>query len=136
MNEVAAKEWLIKSWHHLSSATVLYNVEHYTDTIAIDLHYSIEIALKSFLAYQNKKIIKTHNLVELHSSIINFIDFNEEEIDLLRVASAYHIKGSYPSPHRSLPPRDEIKQVLDFTNNLLEKVCTILNIPIEEIKAK
>jgi len=55
MNKTAAEEWLTKAWHHLSSGIVLYNAAHYTDTIAVDLHYAVEIMLKSILAYENKK---------------------------------------------------------------------------------
>jgi hypothetical protein len=45
MNEQSAKEWLIKSWHNLSSAKILHDVNHYTDIIAVDLHYACEKAL-------------------------------------------------------------------------------------------
>ncbi|MCX6052665.1 MAG: HEPN domain-containing protein [Campylobacterales bacterium] len=134
MNETSAKEWLTKSWHHLSSAQLLYKAEHYTDVIAIDLHYTVEIMLKSFLAYQNKQIYKTHNLIELHSHIVEYINFDENDKDLLRLITTYHIKESYPNPHRRLPSREEIKQVLDFAENLLVRVCTLLGISIEEIK--
>jgi len=134
MNETSAKEWLTKAWHHLSSAKLLYDANHYTDVIAVDLHYALEIILKSFLAYQNKQILKTHNLLELHSHIGDMIDFNEDEKDVLRIASAYHIKSSYPTPHRTLPSREEIKTVLDFTEGLLEEVCAILRIDQSEVK--
>lgn len=132
MNETSAREWLTKAWHHLSSAQVLYGVEHYTDVIAIDLHYAVEIMLKSFLAYDNKQILKTHNLMELHSHIVDCIYFDGNEKDMLRLITTYHIKESYPTLHRRLPPREEIKQVLDFTNNLFDKVCALLNISIDK----
>jgi HEPN domain-containing protein len=132
MNETSAREWLTKAWHHLSSAQVLDNVEHYTDVIAIDLHYAVEITLKSFLAYENRQILKTHNLLEIHSCIIDHIDFDENDKDMLRLITTYHIKESYPTPHRRLPPRDEIKQVLDFTHNLFNQVCTLLKISIDK----
>lgn len=59
MNERSAREWLTKAWHDLSSAKILYEANHYTDTIAVELHYAIEKSFKSFLAYQNKQIPKT-----------------------------------------------------------------------------
>ena len=136
MNETSAKEWLVKAWHNLSSAQILFKADHYADVIAVDLHYSAEILLKSFLAYQNKQIHKTHNLIEIHSHILDFIDFTEKEKDLLRLMTTYHIKESYPSPHRRLPPREEIQEVLDFTDQLFIKVCTLLNISVQEIKAQ
>ncbi|MDK9692877.1 MAG: HEPN domain-containing protein [Sulfurimonas sp.] len=136
MNETAAKEWLVKAWHHHSSGKLLFEAKHYTDVISIDLHYAIEVTLKAFLAYENKQIIKTHNLLELHSHLLHFIDFNEDEKELLRIATTYHIKGSYPPKDRQLPPREEIKKVLEFSDALLKEVCTHLNISIEEIKAQ
>jgi len=32
-NKTYAKEWLEKAYHDLSSATILFNSNHYTDTI-------------------------------------------------------------------------------------------------------
>jgi len=66
MNKTAAREWLTKAWHHFSSAKLLFIADHYTDIIAVELHYSIEIALKSFLAYENLKILRSHELFEIY----------------------------------------------------------------------
>ena len=55
-NKKIAVEWLKKAYHDLSSARLLYAAGHYTDTIANDLQQAIEKTLKSFLAYENKKI--------------------------------------------------------------------------------
>jgi len=134
MNEPAAKEWLNKAWHHYGSGCILYEANHYTDTIAVDLHYCVEIILKSFLAYENKKILKTHNLLEISELVKDYISFTTEEQALLAVITKYHIKGSYPTRDRRLPSKDEIKEVLDFTDNLFHQVCTILNINPEEVK--
>jgi len=134
MNEVAAKEWLTKAWHHYSSAALLYQVQHYTDVIAVDLHYAVEITLKSILAYENKKILKTHDINELAKLLEENLSFSEDEERLMVLITTYHIKGSYPTPHRKLPSRDEIKKVLEFANQLLDRVCTLLNISTHEIK--
>jgi len=50
MNETASKEWLIKAWHHLSTAELLSEANHYTDVIAIEIHYAAEISLKAFFS--------------------------------------------------------------------------------------
>ena len=42
MNKTSAKEWLVKVWHDLSSANILFEAEHYTDSIGVDLHYALE----------------------------------------------------------------------------------------------
>jgi HEPN domain-containing protein len=66
MNVTSAKDWLVKSWHHYSSAKILFDAYHFTDCIAVDLHYSIEISLKAILAYRNDKIVKSHDYHEKH----------------------------------------------------------------------
>lgn len=134
MNESAAKDWLNKAWHHFSSASLLYKANHYTDVIAIDLHYAVEIILKSILAYDNKKILKTHDLNQLSFEIEDKIYFDYDEQKMLAIISKYHIKGSYPTPDRALPSRIEIEEVIEFTDKLFYQVCKILNIKIEEIK--
>ena len=87
MNKATANEWLTKSWHHYSSGKVLYDAQHYTDTIAVDLHYAVELMLKSFLAYENKKIIKTHDLLEISELIKDYIVFSEDEMSLMDIKS-------------------------------------------------
>ena len=133
MNKESAKSWIVKSWHHYKSGVILYDALHYTDTIAVDLHYAIEIMLKSLLAYDNKKIIKTHDLVEIYDNIKQYIDFNEDELLLLDIITTYHIKESYPALDRTMPSRNEIKEVLEFTKELLERICKILKIDISRL---
>lgn len=134
MNETSAKEWLTKAWHHLGSAKILYEAHHYTDTIAIDLHYAVEIMLKSFLAYENKKIVKTHNLIDIYKSVMEYIKFDETTLNMLDLISSYHIKEAYPPMHRALPSEEEIKEILDFTEELFYKICITLDINDTEVR--
>ena len=133
MNKQAAKEWLTKAWHDLSGAKILYEANHYTDTIAVELHYAVEKMLKSFLAYENKKIPKTHELLVIYKKIQSYITFDENEIDLLVQITDYHIEESYPVFERNLPSREEIKEVLDFAVKLFENVCQIVDVDKKEV---
>ncbi|MEA3386966.1 MAG: HEPN domain-containing protein [Patescibacteria group bacterium] len=133
MNRESAKEWLIKSWHNLSTAKILFDVNHYTDVIAVDLHNSCEKALKALIAYQNKKIPKTNSLIEISKDITSDIDLSDN-FYLLKQISKYHIEESYPVFNRALPSRDEIKEVLEFSQKLFEKVCNILDIELAEVQ--
>ena len=132
MNETSAKEWLEKAWHNLSTAQLLYKVEHYTDIIAVELHYCCEKSLKAFLAYENKKIPKTHDLSDIYELVKNYINL-DDHLDLLEQITKYHIEESYPAFHRELPSRDEIKEALIFTQDLFDKVCSILDIDKKEL---
>ena len=133
MNKQAAKEWLAKAWHNLSGARIFYDVNHYTDVTAVELHYAVEKILKSFLANQNKKIPKTHDLVDIYELIKVYINLDDDKIFLDQITE-YHIDESYPAFDRNLPPRDEIKEVLLFAEELFDKVCDILDIDKDEIK--
>ena len=133
MNKRASKEWLTKAWHNLSGAKIFYDVNHYTDTIAVELHYAVEKSLKSFLAYQNQKIPKTHDLSKIHSFILDKITFDESELELLDTISEYHIEESYPVFDRPLPSREEIKEVLVLAQKLFDDVCMSLDIDKSEL---
>jgi HEPN domain-containing protein len=133
MNRNSAVEWLKKVFHDLKSAQILYEANHYTDSIGVDLHYAIEKSFKTFLAYENKKILKTHDLHLLRSEIENYILFTFEEIKIINMATDYHIEESYPQYDRKLPSREEIKEVLEFTEHLFDKVCIILDIEKDEL---
>jgi HEPN domain-containing protein len=138
MNETAMTEWLTKAYHDITSAKILYEANHYTDSIAVDLHYAVEKILKSFLAYENKKIPKTHDLVEVYKRIDKKykekLEFYDEDLDMLENISEYHIEESYPPFENSLPPREEMREVLEFSQCLLDKTCKILNVDKESLK--
>lgn len=132
MNEQAAKEWLTKAWHNISGAKLFYEADHYTDATAVELRYGVEKILKALIAFQNKKIPKTHDIYELYKQVDNLLDL-EYSLDLMDQITRYHIEEAYPAYNRNPPPKEEIKKVLDFSNALLKEVCDILDISIEEI---
>ena len=37
MNKKSAKEWLEKAWHNYSAARILFDSNHYTDVVAVEL---------------------------------------------------------------------------------------------------
>lgn len=127
-NKTYATEWLEKAYHDLDSAMILFNAGHYTDTIGYILHQSIEKIFKSLLAYENKPILKTHNLVELHELLTEHMELPEDEIILLGIATTYNTQQRYPTPHKRLPPREEIARILALSQKLLDRVCRLLDI--------
>lgn len=133
MNKTASIEWLTISFHDLKSAQILYDANHYTDSIGSDLQQCIEKSMKAIIAYKNQKIPKTHDLYELYE-LINELEFEDNHIDILYIATDYYKEDRYPNPNYFLPPKEEIKEVLDFADSLLEKVCEILKVDMDEIK--
>jgi len=133
MNKTSAIQWLKIAYHDLQSAIILYEANHYTDSIGNDLQQAIEKILKSLFAFKNQKIPKTHNLYELYDAVDD-IKLEDYELDYLDMATEYLKDDRYPNPNYFLPPKEEIKEVLDFTNDLMGKVCKILNIDKKELK--
>ena len=133
-NRTYAKEWLEKAYHDLGSATILYEADHYTDSIGVDLHYALEKTLKALLAYENEPIPRSHDLIHLYLKVKHHITLSEDERNTLNDATDYHIEIAYPTFEKSLPPREEIKNVHDLATQLLDRVCHYLAIPIESLK--
>jgi len=129
-NRAYAKEWLEFAIKNLETAQLLYNANHYEDIIGVEIQQSLEKILKSLLAYKNIKIPKTHKLVEILE--YTNLALNKEEKFLLEIATDYYRSDRYPNPNYTLPSREEIKEVLDFTKNLFGEVCKIVNISKEE----
>jgi len=51
----------------------------------------------------------------------------------LTIATDYHIEEAYSSFDRILLPKDEVNSILDFTENLLIRVCKKLEIDLDGI---
>lgn len=80
------------------------------------------------MALINEKIPRSHNFIELYAKHGGYINLEEDDLDLLSIASEYHIKESYPSFYRKLPELTEINKVLTITERLFDESCIKLNI--------
>lgn len=85
------------------------------------------------MANENIKIPKEHDLVKLYFMVDTVINLEENEVVLLKIATNYYKEDRYPNPYYSLPPREEIKVVLDFTTTLFDTICKKLSIDKNEI---
>ncbi len=132
-NKSYANEWLTFSIKNLNTAKLLYEVNHYEDIIGVELQQTLEKLLKSIFANENIKIPKDHDLVKLYYTIEKFVNLEENEVIYLRIATDYYKEDRYPNPNYSLPPREEIREVLDFTQKLFDRVCNILGVEKSEI---
>ena len=132
-NKEYAKEWLRFAYRNLYTARRLYDVDHFTDIIVVDLQQSIEKILKSLLAYKNRKIPKSHYLDEL-ASLVDGISFNEDEMFILEKTTDFYREGRYPNPNYLLPSKREAKEILDFAEALFAKVCSICEIVESEME--
>lgn len=133
-NKTYALEWISFSKKNLNTAKLLFDVNHYEDIIGIELQQSLEKLLKALMANDNTKIPKEHDLIKLYFIIENKLTLSKEELILLRSSTNYYKEDRYPNPYYSLPSKEEIKEILDFTEELFEKVCNILDIDKKEVQ--
>jgi HEPN domain-containing protein len=132
-NKTYAKEWLLFSKKNLDTAKLLFKVDHYTDIIGVEIQQSLEKLLKSVIANENIKIPKEHDLIKLYFMIDTFINIEEDELLLLRMATNYYKEYRYPNPNYSVPSRKEIEEVLWFTEKFFSDICKKLEINKEDI---
>jgi HEPN domain-containing protein len=132
-NKPYAIEWLTKAHHDLLGAKLLVEAEHYTDTISYVLHQSLEKTLKAILAYENKPIVKTHNLVELYELMSDSINLEDDKVFLLSIATTYQTKQRYPVVHKQLPSKAEIREVLCFSEAFFQQVLQHLEMREHEV---
>lgn len=134
-NKTAVLEWLTHAHHDLDGAILLFEANHYTDTTSYVLQQAIEKMLKAILAAENKPIKKIHNLLEIYDLVMaDSFTLDEDDLICLSIATAYYTKQKYPTPHKRLPPREEIKEIIQFADRLFHRVFTLLKIDPKEVK--
>jgi len=62
------------------------------------------------------------------------IQVQENEIDFLILATKYYVSDKSPSMERPLPSREEVLEVMKFSDVLFRRVCQKLHIDPELLK--
>lgn len=133
-NKTASIEWLTHAYHDLDGAMLLFKANHYTDTTSYVLQQAIEKMLKAILAAQNKPIKKIHNLLEVYDLVMSdSFTLDEDDLMYLSIATAYYIKQKYPTPHKRLPSKEEIEEIIQFSNRIFNRICILLDIDPDKI---
>lgn len=126
-NQTYAKEWLDRSKRNLETAILLFNHDHYTDVIAIDLHQTLEKAFKAIYAYYGIAIPRTHNLLPLYEFVITKFEIPEVTFDDILIISDYYEADRYPGPRYFLPSNNEIAIYLDLTKRIYNVIELHIN---------
>jgi len=121
-NQTYAFEWLDLAVRNLKTAELLYQQNHFTDIIAIEIHQTIEKTFKSVLAYQGIRIPKSHDLLLLSEMCNEEMEVTEDLIDDLLMINDYYESQRYPGPRYSMPDKAEIEKSLSVAQKLYEKV--------------
>ncbi len=117
-NEV--EQWLIKSQRDLTVARVLFQNQLFDMTV-YHCQQCAEKALKAYLAYQQKSLQKTYNLVVLLENCIEF----EPSFEILRESAEsltpYATEFRYPGD-TAQPEKDDVEEALEMAALVLNVV--------------
>jgi HEPN domain-containing protein len=126
-NQTYAKEWLDRSKRNLETAVLLFDHNHYTDVIAIDIHQTLEKAFKAVYAYKGIVIPRTHNLLPLYEFVITELEMPDVTFDDILIISDYYETDRYPGPKYFLPSNEEIAVNINLTKRIYNTIEEFLN---------
>ena len=126
-NLTYAKEWLDRSKRNLETAVLLFNHNHYTDVIAIDIHQTLEKAFKTVYAYKGIVIPRTHNLLPLYEFVIKELGIPDVTFDEILIISDYYETDRYPGPKYFIPSNEEIALNIDLTIRIYNTIEVFIN---------
>ncbi|HQS66963.1 MAG TPA: HEPN domain-containing protein [Sulfuricurvum sp.] len=123
-NTSAAIEWLSFAYKDLEEAVLLDQHDFYTDKIGFSLQQASEKCLKAVFAYENKKITKVHDLVELLAEIDNILKF-DDYVEMMTRLNGFYIASRYPMPVIFSPSKEQTKVYIIKTQELYETIKNI-----------
>lgn len=104
------EEWLLIAQQDLQSARVLYQAGLWTTSL-YHVQQCAEKSLKGYLAYQNQKIKKTHDLVELVDECIKFDNAFSILVSHARTLKPYSTQGRYPDDYEEVDEHDVVEAI-------------------------
>jgi len=127
-NKILANEWLKSGKKHLEVAEILFDNGHYNDIVGLELQQSLERNLKAILAFNDKTIVRTHNISMLLKEVRVYIEFDEEIHKKSDLATDYYQDKRYPGGGINyLPSNEEIEIVIETTKLIYNKVFEYIN---------
>lgn len=120
MNSLAAKEWLKIANDDLQAAKELMDIEHLTHISAFHSQQAVEKSLKAILEYNNRKVPKKHDLLQLKNLVLDELVVDQD--DLLEDLNTLYIESRYPGDFGLLPNGKptvaQAKEFYEFANNI------------------
>src|SRR5512133_3942424 len=121
-NKLLASEWLESGKKHLEAAGILFRNGHYNDIVGIELQQAIERILKAIPAYNNRSIIRTHDLAILIEDTKGELEFDLETKTQCVIATDYYQDNRYPAKGTTFLPNDqEISKVIETAESIYRR---------------
>ena len=126
-NKTYAREWMNIAYKNLETARLLIHEKHFTDSIAIEIHQSVEKSFKAIYAFFGVSIPKTHSLMLLFDFVEKHIQLSGVDIDDIIVISDYYETERYPGPRYVIPTREEVEKHFVVAETIYNKVYSFIN---------
>lgn len=126
-NPAYSLEWLSLAKKNLDTARLLIRENHYTDSIALEIHQAIEKSFKAVYAFHGVTIPRTHSLAILFNFVYEKVRIDKSKIDMLIVISDYYETDRYPGPKYNIPGREEVEIHFAFAEELYLKIFNTLS---------
>lgn len=121
-NKTYAREWLEIARRNIETAQLLFDVNHYNDVIAIDIHQTIEKSFKAIYAYYGVNVPRTHSLHLLFEYVEQFVDMNDISRSAIIEISDYYQSDRYPGPKYFIPEYNEIERNLRLASAIFNRI--------------
>ncbi len=126
-NKTYALEWMNLAYKNLETARLLIAEKHFPDSIAIEIHQSIEKSFKAIYAFIGQTIPKTHSLMLLFSFVKKHIQLTNIDFDDIIAISDYYETDRYPGPRYSIPTREEVEKHFVVAETIYDKLNSFIN---------
>lgn len=121
-NKTYALEWMNLAYKNLLTARLLIRENHFTDSIAIEIHQSIEKSFKAVYAYLGITIPRTHSLMLLFNFVAEHVKLNNINPEDIIVISDYYETDRYPGPKYSIPSRNEVEEHIVIAETIYQEI--------------
>jgi len=125
-NKTYALEWMNLAYKNMETARLLIRENHFTDSIAIELHQIIEKSFKAIYAYLGITIPRTHSLMLLFNFVEEHIQLKNINPDDLITISDYYETDRYPGPKYSIPSRNEVEEHFKIAEIIFYNINTYI----------
>ncbi len=125
-NKTYALEWMDLAYKNMETARLLIRENHFTDSIAIELHQTIEKSFKAIYAYLGITIPRTHSLMLLFNFVEEHIQLKNINPDDLITISDYYETDRYPGPKYSIPSRNEVEEHFKIAEIIFYNINTYI----------
>lgn len=119
------RDWLVKGTKDLHRVDVLL-ADGDTEGAAFHLQQALEKYLKAWLLSKGWKLVRTHDLPTLLNNAIVFDAGLDRFRATLERVTEYFTLARYPFAGDAPPPAGEIRQALDDTRDLVDKITKAL----------